>query len=437
MDSYLKMMKHMADLYRQYAKKMVDCEADTADFAAFIEDLSEPQFHKMMTGIPALFGAVTDPLFLSTFSLKNLQQLSEGDDRWAKVLAASRNMPLPMDLTNPDQERQVFGTADLLLSLYPLEDELCRVDSHLVNEQRQHPVLLHLASKLALSKMFLNLIPSPLFISFIVPMYKENNRIRTLAEHPSGEDFLRRKVYQLKWLFDENGDKTWELVFVDDGCPENSGDIAEEIIRQEGYKQARVLHLADGIAQGVPVTKGMLSTDDSQKGGAIQYGMWSVLQNRQTEDGHVIVLTDSDLSTNIAQAGLLLRGLEEPNRVCVIGTRYSADGVYCTPEGAAGLTRYDRMMLVFRHFIRSKLLPQLGEIIDTQCGFKAFKSEVLEKVLHQMTDRRFSFDMELLLLIALHCGQGDHFLGEAPIVWIESNEESNFYTLPAGESNRQ
>ena len=37
MNSYLKMMKHMADLYRQYERHMVDIESDSADFAAFIE----------------------------------------------------------------------------------------------------------------------------------------------------------------------------------------------------------------------------------------------------------------------------------------------------------------------------------------------------------------------------------------------------------------
>ena len=59
---------------------------------------------------------------------------------------------------------------------------------------------------------------------------------------------------------------------------------------------------------------------------------------------------------------------------------------------------------------------------------KAFKAEILKNVLDQMTDKRFSFDLELLLLTALQCGSRDNFIGEAPIVWIESNEESNFYT---------
>ena len=56
------------------------------------------------------------------------------------------------------------------------------------------------------------------------------------------------------------------------------------------------------------------------------------------------------------------------------------------------------------------------------------KSEVLKNALDQMTDKRFSFDLELLLLAALQCGSRENFIGEAPIVWVESNDESNFYT---------
>ncbi|MBW2337605.1 MAG: glycosyltransferase family 2 protein [Deltaproteobacteria bacterium] len=406
MDSYLKMMKHMADLYRQYETQMTDIAADTVDFAGFIKNLDESRFHQMMAGIPKLFGSVVDPLFGHQFALKDLKRLTETDNRWAEVIGVTKNMPLHMDLTDPAYERRAFETAALLMDLYPEEDELRAVDRHIVIEQQKHPVMLHLGSKLALSKMSLKSLSAPIFSSFVVAMYKENNRIRTITEHPAGEDFLRRKVAQLKWLFEGEIDKKWELVFVDDGCPEKSGEIAESIIRQEGYSNVRVLFLADAIAEGSPVAKGLTSTDDSQKGGAIQYGMWSVIREQHDNARHIVIYTDSDLSTNIAQAGLLLHQLENQNRMCTIGTRYDTGGVYCTPVGAQGLTNYDHTMLVFRHFIRTKLLPQLGEVVDTQCGFKAFKAEVLKKMLERMTDKRFSFDMELLLLTALHSGRG-------------------------------
>ena len=428
MDSYLKMMKHMADLHQQYQMQMTDIADDTADFAVFIENLDEFQFHQMMAGLPKLFGNATDPLFGHKFALMDLKRLTEGNTRWAEVLSFTGEMPLNLDLTDSDHERQAFETAALLMDLYPTVDELRAVDTQIVIERQKHPVILHLGAKLALSKMSLQSLSAPVFCSVVVAMYQEQNRIRPKAEHPAGEDFLRRKVSQLEWLFEGEVDKTWELVFVDDGCPHDSGEIAKTIIQHEGYKNVRVLFLADAIANRSPVTEGLTSTDDSQKGGAIQYGMWSVINEQHDRARHIVIYTDSDLSTNIAQAGLLLPQLENLQVMCTIGTRYDAGGVYCTPTGAQGLTQYDHKMIVFRHFIRTKLLPQLGEVVDTQCGFKAFKSEALKKVLEEMTDKRFSFDMELLLLTALYSGRGGNAVGKAPIVWIESNEESNFYT---------
>ena len=84
MDSYLKMMKHMADLYRQYETQMTDIVADTVEFAAFIENLEESRFHQMMAGIPKLFGSVIDPLFGYKFALKDLKRLTETDNRWLR-----------------------------------------------------------------------------------------------------------------------------------------------------------------------------------------------------------------------------------------------------------------------------------------------------------------------------------------------------------------
>jgi len=179
MDSYLKMMKHMADLYRQYETQMTDIASDTADFASFIEDLEESRFHQMMAGIPKLFSSAIDPLFEYKFALKDLKRLTEIDSRWAEVLAVTADMPPHMDLTNLSHERQALETAALLLDLYPEEDELRAVDTHITTEQMKHPVILHLASKLALSKMSLKSLSVPIFNSFVVAMYKEHNRIRT------------------------------------------------------------------------------------------------------------------------------------------------------------------------------------------------------------------------------------------------------------------
>jgi len=130
MDSYLKMMKNIADLYRKYEQQMVRIAPDTANFAAFIENLDESQFHRMMAGIPTLFGAINDSLFGQTFALENLKRLTESDNRWDRVLETTRDMPLSMDLTDTAQERQAFDIAELMLDLYPLEEDLWSVNTN-------------------------------------------------------------------------------------------------------------------------------------------------------------------------------------------------------------------------------------------------------------------------------------------------------------------
>ena len=41
--------------------------------------------------------------------------------------------------------------------------------------------------------------------------------------NPDGQDFIRNKVAQLKWLFAGSPESSWDLVCVDDGCDQKSG----------------------------------------------------------------------------------------------------------------------------------------------------------------------------------------------------------------------
>lgn len=137
-------------------------------------------------------------------------------------------------------------------------------------------------------------------------MFREHERILPAGIHPHGEDFLVRKIEQLEWLLGDLPSLAWEMIAVDDGCPDRSGHVALEILAERAPDApARVIFLEDGIRERAPVTSGLESTDDSRKGGSIQHGMWTAA----TEDGspdHVIAYTDADLSTHLGQLGLLI-----------------------------------------------------------------------------------------------------------------------------------
>ena len=72
MNSYLKMMKHMVDLYRQYRLETNTPSEDSSEFAEFILNIDESHFNRMMSGLPTLFDRNTDPLFRIEFAIKEL-----------------------------------------------------------------------------------------------------------------------------------------------------------------------------------------------------------------------------------------------------------------------------------------------------------------------------------------------------------------------------
>ena len=63
------------------------------------------------------------------------------------------------------------------------------------------------------------------------------------------------------------------------------------------------------------------------------------------------------------------------------------------------------------------MLASLGEIVDTQCGFKGFSAEMLNEILLGNIERKFAFDIELLLRTELAHAGG---IAKVPIAWIDS-----------------
>ncbi len=427
MDSYLKMMKRMVDIYDQLLQQSGHQTENSDRIASFIRDLDTPGYDRLLAGLPTLLDQYPGSVPRYNFDQDCIERLTRPDDCWTRIEEKVATAPASLDLTEKNLAFQTFALADLLLDLYPSENELTGVENRIVAEPQKYPTILHLAVKLALSKTQINDLSAQIHLTIVVPLFKEHNRIQSKKSHPAGEDFIRRKVAELNWLYGSKGDDAFDLIFVDDGCPKKSGLIASNIIAEEGYDNVRVLFLEDAITSGLPIAKGLKSTEDSQKGGAIQYGLWEALHQPRKQTELIVLYTDADLSTNIGQAGLLIKWLADSKTMCALGSRYDPGGIYCTPKGAQGLSEHDRLRLIFRNYVRAELLPQLGPGVDTQCGFKAIKAEVLADTLEKMVDKGFSFDMELLLLITLNYDQGGRTIAQAPIVWIESNAESNFY----------
>lgn len=271
-----------------------------------------------------------------------------------------------------------------------------------------------LSLKIAKSKIIARNTKQPLRISVVFAVYKEHNRIKTVREHPHGEDFLRKKVKQLEFLFEDSPDIKWELVVVDDGCPENSGKIAREIVDKEHLNdKVRILYLADAIKRNEEPVRGLKSTDESQKGGSVVYGMWDAVRKHGTKN-HIVVFTDADLSTHLGQTMLLVNPILTQNKLAAIGSRREPESVVIK-QGS----RNNRGKLFI--YLWKRLIPVLNDIVDTQCGFKAFKAEIIPEITKDMIEKKFAFDIELLLRTEL-IQKGS--IAKVPIAWIDSEAAS-------------
>ena len=328
-----------------------------------------------------------------------------------KAIASS---PKEIDLTSDQQSEALIRTVETILDEIDDLTELESIESNLIDRNDPSFIFVLLALKIAKSKLLTTTVKEPLRVSVVFAVYKEHNRIRTNREHPHGENFLLRKVEQLKWLFSETPHVNWELVVVDDGCPEGSGKIAEQIIEENNISgSARVLFLSDAIEKGYEPARNLGSTNDSQKGGSIVYGMWDVVQ-RTSATEQIVVYTDADLSTHLGQLMLLIDPILNLDHEVAIGSRRERQSVVIK-KGA----RNERGKLFI--YLWKRLIPNLGHIVDTQCGFKALDASIVPEVITGLVESKFAFDIELLLKAELHRTGS---VTKVPIAWIDSEEAS-------------
>ena len=202
-------------------------------------------------------------------------------------------------------------------------------------------------------------------LSIVVPAYSEQKRLKRYL--PAFLNFPKRVNFPV------------EVIFVDDGSPDSTAQIIEEAIKdKENFYLIRL-----------PQNRG--------KGGAIKEGM---LRAR----GEFRLFADADNATPIEQAIRLLA--EGKNHDVVIASRYI--------KGAKILRRQSVLRI-----LGSRLLNLLVQLIllpgitDTQCGFKLFSAEAVERIFPRTRLENFNFDLEVLT-IAKSLG---YRIKEVPVEW--------------------
>lgn len=185
-------------------------------------------------------------------------------------------------------------------------------------------------------------------LSVVVPAYREADRIGTT-------------VGRLRTELGPAVDGDLEIVVVDDG----SGDATADAARTAGADAVVVL----------PRNRG--------KGAAVRAGV-------AVATGRTVAFTDADLSYAPAQVAGLLAEVEDGWDV-VVGNRSHTD--------TATLVRARRVREVGGRLVNlATHVVLLGAYRDTQCGLKAFRSDVARSLFGRSRIDGFAFDVELFHL---------------------------------------
>ena len=183
-------------------------------------------------------------------------------------------------------------------------------------------------------------------LTVVIPAYREVDRIKNTIERIRSE--LGPKI-----------DNDLEVIVVDDGSKDGTEEAAG---------------LADQLIV-LPRNQG--------KGSALRNGV-------DKSNGRVVAFTDADLAYSPSQIFDLLVQVEN-GYDWVVGNRHHADTRTIVK---AGFIRGMGGRLV--NFATHLLL--LGQYRDTQCGLKAFRSDVAKSLFSSSTINGFAFDVELFHL---------------------------------------
>lgn len=215
-------------------------------------------------------------------------------------------------------------------------------------------------------------------ISIIIPCYNEEKDIKNNVEEKV-LPFLKKLPIE------------YELLLVNDGSKDKTQEVIETI------KGAKAL--------GYPVNRG--------KGGAVKFGI-------EHSTGDYILFMDADLSTDLIAFDELVPLLG--NYDLIIGSRHLKESKMPVKQP------------LIRRFVgkscRIMVNTQYGfKLKDTQCGFKAIKSEIAKFIAEKQIVNGFAFDVEYLYMAKLN----NWSIKEIPVVW--TNDTST--TVSVFKSSKQ
>jgi dolichyl-phosphate beta-glucosyltransferase len=186
-------------------------------------------------------------------------------------------------------------------------------------------------------------------LSVVIPAYNEARRLPPTLRQI--EAYLR------------SSGRSAELIVVDDGSTDGTVEALDGLMR-DGLRMQLIRH-----------------SENQGKGAAVRSGVMAA-------SGRLVLMTDADLSTPIKDVEPLIKALSNGADVA-IGSRAVDRSLI---EVHQPIHR-ETMGRIFNKFVQVILLPGVK---DTQCGFKAFRTEAAQELFGSMITTGFDFDPEIL-----------------------------------------
>jgi dolichyl-phosphate beta-glucosyltransferase len=162
-----------------------------------------------------------------------------------------------------------------------------------------------------------------------------------------------------------------DVLVVDDG----SHDGTAELVRKRSEAQRP--------PAGDDARLSVMIVPHAGKGSAVKAGMLAA-------EGELVVFADADMATPPSELPKLVAALDESD--VALGSRIQPDG----SDMRATQPRYRRMLGALFHALAS--IWVVGDVKDTQCGFKGFTREAAQDLFARQQVTSIVFDVELIHL---------------------------------------
>jgi putative flippase GtrA len=210
-------------------------------------------------------------------------------------------------------------------------------------------------------------VPVPPLLEIVIPVHNEAG-------------VLARSIGRLTRHLGSDFPFTWRITIVDNASTDGTWTEASKLAALDDHVDA--LHL-----------------DAKGRGRALR-AAWS------RSDATIVAYMDVDLSTDLRALLPLVAPLVSGHSDVAVGSRLAAGArVVRRPRREVVSRTYNRLLrLVFRNRFR-----------DAQCGFKAIRTELAQRLLPWVADEDWFFDTELLLLAE----RNGFRIIEIPVDWVD------------------